>query len=420
MNLSLIYLISFSFFCFLHPMLGWLPGSDVYFAFLMPIFPLITCTSILFIILSGYNLRTAIGQSLTLNRWPLSSGIKKLIKIFIFFIFLDAAKQAFVVRLGLLYQWSVIQMVMVSLILIILLASVSIWTVWAAVVSVYFSAEKINQLLSPFWTKIPEDIPVLNDVHLVTILLAGVFLIYFSLFIGKSFLKLKEKYFLITLLFCVFLFVTNEILKVRDVSAEDLFIIRNFWLGALIPDFKFHHSYPLIYWFPIVGSGFLMADLLAWSKNPQQLLKIFGIIGFLVLLYMSYEYYYISKENNLGVIKYIQFLTTYDVWNSLLLYFLSLLSFLLYISSRIQGSFKKIEKFGKIIAGGMIYNFIIITAFGKNISSWVSRYLGLPESHWVSAIILFLLGTLTSYFVECAINTRYEISLKKVSSKSNK
>ena len=412
-NLNFIYLLSFLFFCFVHPMIGWIPGADEYFSFLIPFFPLITGLSILFVVLAGYNLRVSIHRSLVSKKIKWGPEISGLIKTFLFFLFVDSLKQALVVRPILFYQWSVLQTIFLSLIIILLLSLISTRLVWTAVVLIYFTAQPITKLLSSYIQPTEVNIPLFNEFHYYSLSLCALIFCYLVARIAKTRLTVKQKLVSASLIFSIFLFSVAKIISYLSISPEDLSIIKSFWLGALIPDPTFHHSYPLTIWFPIVASGFLMADVLLNIPKPELFTKIMGVLGLIGLLILNFSYYQEIKLEPLTVLGYVQNLLTHDLWSSLFIYMICLFSFSLFFSKLFWKRFPVIDRLGSLVSGGMVYIFIFTTAVGKVVCTALQKELGLPYSQLTATTVLFFIGLGVGFVVEILFKNKYELILKK-------
>lgn len=413
-NLNPIYLTSFLFFCFIHPIIGWIPGADDYFSFLLPLFPLITGISILFIVFSGYNLRTSIDRELIHHQLKRSPQVWSLIRVFIFFMLLDAFKQAFVVRASYFYQWSVIQTILTSLVLILFLSTISTRLVWIAAILCYLCANDIQQFLANSWKLDVVSQGLLNDFQIYSCVLSLVLFIYLCLRIFKSKMLVRNKILTSSLAFSTLLFVIAALFSYTDLNQEDILIVKNFWLGALISDPTSHHGYPLTVWFPIVASGFLLGDILLSVKNFKFTVKIFGVLGFIGLLYLTSEFLLQVQSANFTLMTYTRSILAYDLWGNLLFYMLSLFAFSLFLSTQVQARPNLINKIGSYIVGGMIYIFIFVTGFGQAICSFIQMIFPMPYSHLIATLVLFVFGVGVGFMVDKLLKTKYEFSLVKV------
>ena len=337
-----------------------------------------------------------------------------LIRLFIFFMLLDAFKQALVVRASYFYQWSVIQTILTSLIIILFLSSISVRLVWAATILCYLSANHIQQFLANAWRLEVVSQRLLNDFQLYSCVLSLIIFFYFSLKIFKSKLLVKNKILISSLAFATLLFIIAALFSYADLNQEDILIVQNFWLGALIPDPTSHHGYPLTVWFPIVASGFLLGDVLLSAKNFRFIVKIFGLLGFVGLIYLSSEFLLQIQSTNYTLMTYTRRILAYDLWGNLLFYMLSLFSFCLFLSTRVKAQPNLINKIGSYVVGGMIYIFIFVTAFGQAICSLIEKLLPMPYSHLIATLVLFAFGIGIGFIVDKLFKTKYEFALVKV------
>ena len=406
-------LYTFSFFCFYYAHVStWInyQTEKIYH----PVFSVFLCFSVFFILLAGARFRVGINSAL--HNGTRLSGYK-VAPFLLLVMWACSIKSMIAFGTYQFFRWEAPHAIALSIFIIYLVSKIHIYLNYLLFLILIIFKLSLLSAVSPFLSTFLAMKFIISDV--TDSLLIKSVIIFLSLLMFTSFKqKIPIKPWLKYFLYAVLSFAVGRWLwSNAPFFSFETNVLKSLPYGIIIGDSRLsQHAFGLIFWLPIVLSGFIFTDVILNIKNNKYFNFMLWSTSLCILLYLLYTFTFLQRSSKYYSVTEFGNEFMMDPFNSNILLFSSLFVLMVYFTSLFYFWFQKI-KFFQIVSQSILYQYFFLTLFGPAICNSIKEFMlnfGLKYNFLACLTILLMIGVSLAYIVDYFMSFKIEFTLKPV------
>ena len=410
-DLNVLY--TFSFFCFYYSHVStWInyQTEKIY----DPVFSVFLCFSVFFILLAGARFRVGINSALH-NGAQLSSY--KVVSLLLLIMWVCSIKSMIAFGTYQFFRWEAPHTIALSVLIIYLTSKIHIYLNYLLFLLLIIFKLSLLSVLSPSLSSLLPMTFIFSDV--LDSLAVKSLIIFLCLLIFVSFkqrvpVKPGLKYFLCTVVSAAAIW---WLWSDASFYTFETNVLKSLPYGIIIGDSRLsQHAFGLIFWLPIVLSGFIFTDIILKIKNNKYFNFMLWAASIIILLYLLYTFTFLQRSSKYYSVTEFGNEFMMDPFNSNILLFSSLFVLMIYCTNLFYFWFQKI-KFFKIVSQSILYQYFFLTLFGPAICNGINEFMlsySLKYNFVVCLVVLLTIGVCLAYIVDYFMSLKIEFTFKPV------